>query len=327
MLAAPGGLATFSFPFSERSGSMQIIGGRTTGSAQTSGQDDIVRDGSIETFARDVLYASQQVPVLVDFWAPWCGPCKQLAPVLEKVVRAAKGRVRLVKINVDENPEIAQQLRIQSIPTVYAFVGGQPVTGFAGAQPESQIRALVERLIGGPLAADLEGELEAGKQALARGDAEAAAAHFGRVLEEDPENAEAFGGMARALLALGERDEAKRLLDEAPAPVANHPAVAGARAALELAGEVPAGVDPADLERRIAADPDDFEARFQLANLLFLRGQYEAAMDHLLHIVKRDRKWRDDAARRQLLRFFDALGPSHPETVKGRRRLSAVLFA
>lgn len=306
---------------------MQIIGGRAPEAAQTSGQDDVVKNGSIETFARDVLYASQQVPVLVDFWAPWCGPCKQLGPVLEKVVRAAKGRVRLVKINVDENPEIAQQLRIQSIPTVYAFVGGQPVTGFAGAQPESQIRALVERLIGGPLAADLDAELDAGKTALERGDAETAAAHFGRVLEEDPGNAEAFGGMARALLAMGEREEAKRLLDNAPAAIANHAAVAGARAALQLSEEVPAGVDPAELERRIAADPDDFEARFQLANLLFLRGRYEAAMDHLLHIVKRDRGWKDEAARRQLLKFFDALGPSHPETVKGRRKLSTVLFA
>lgn len=306
---------------------MQIIGGRTARNAQSPAQDDIIKDGSIETFARDVLYASQQVPVLVDFWAPWCGPCKQLAPILEKVVRAAKGRVRLVKINVDENPELAQQLRIQSIPTVYAFAGGQPVAGFAGAQPESQVRALVERLIGGPLAADLEGELEAGKQALARGDGETAAAHFSRVLEEDPENAEALGGMVRALVALGEREEAKRLLAEVPAAIAQHPAVAGARAALELAEEVPAGVDPAELERRLAVHADDFEARFQLANLLFLRGQYETAMDHLLHIVKRDRKWRDDAARKQLLRFFDALGPSHPETVKGRRKLSAVLFA
>lgn len=305
---------------------MQIIGGRSA-EAGTSAPDEIVKDGSIETFARDVLYASQQVPVLVDFWAPWCGPCKQLGPVLEKVVRAAKGSVRLVKINVDENPEIAQQLRIQSIPTVYAFVGGQPVTGFAGAQPESQIRALVERLIGGPLAADLEAELEAGKTALERGDAETAAAHFGRVLEEDATNAEAFGGMARALLAMGDREAAKRFLDDVPAAIANHPAVAGARAALQLSEEVPAGVDPAELERRIAADPDDFDARFQLANLLFLRGQYEAAMDQLLHIVKRDRSWKDEAARKQLLKFFDALGPSHPETVKGRRKLSAVLFA
>lgn len=306
---------------------MQLSGSRAPAAARTSTQEDIVKDGSIETFARDVLYASQQVPVLVDFWAPWCGPCKQLGPVLEKVVRAAKGRVRLVKINVDENPELAQQLRIQSIPTVYAFIRGQPVTGFAGAQPESQIRALVERLIGGPLAADLEAELEAGRKALERGEPETAAAHFSRVLEEDPENGEAYGGLARALLALGEREEAKRLLSDAPSAIASHPAVSGARAALELAEEVPAGVDARALEGRIAADPDDFEARFQLANLLFLRGRFEAAMDHLLYIVKRDRKWRDDAARKQLLKFFEALGPSHPETMKGRRKLSTVLFA
>ncbi len=303
---------------------MQILGGAA---AKPSEGDEIVKDGDLESFTRDVIYASQQVPVLVDFWAPWCGPCKQLAPVLEKVVRAAKGKVRLVKINIDENPEIAQQLRIQSVPTVYAFVGGQPVTGFAGAQPESQVRALVERLIGGPLAADVEAELAAGKAALGRGEAETAASHFGRVLEVEPENPEALGGIARALLSLGEREEARRLLEEVPKAIADHAAIAGARAALQLAEEAGELPDPAELEARIAADPDDFEARYRLATGLFLRGRYEAAMEHLLHIVRKDRSWRDDLARRQLLKFFDALGPSHPATLKGRRMLSTVLFA
>ncbi len=303
---------------------MQILGGAAS---KPSEGDEIVKDGDIESFTRDVIYASQQVPVLVDFWAPWCGPCKQLAPVLEKVVRAAKGKVRLVKINIDENPEIAQQLRIQSVPTVYAFVGGQPVTGFAGAQPESQIRALVERLIGGPLAADVEAELAAGKGALERGEVETAASHFSRVLENEPENAEALGGIARALLSMGELEEARRLLDEVPKSVEGHAAIAGARAALQLAEEAGELPDPAELEARIAADADDFEARYQLATALFLRGQYEPAMEHLLYIVRKDRQWRDDLARRQLLKFFDALGPSHPATLKGRRMLSTVLFA
>ncbi len=303
---------------------MQILGGAA---ARPSEGDEIIKDGDIESFARDVIYASQQVPVLVDFWAPWCGPCKQLTPVLEKVVRAAKGKVRLVKINIDENPEIAQQLRIQSVPTVYAFVGGQPVTGFAGAQPESQVRALVERLAGGPLAADIEAELAAGKAALERGEAETAASHFSRILEEEPENPEALGGIARALLILGEREEARRLLEEVPKTLAGHAAIAGARAALQLAEEAGDLPDPAELEARIAADPDDFEARYQLATRLFLRGEYEAAMEHLLHIVKKDRSWRDDLARKQLLKFFDALGATHPATVKGRRMLSTVLFA
>ncbi len=303
---------------------MQILGGAA---AKPSEGDEIVKDGDLESFTRDVIYASQQVPVLVDFWAPWCGPCKQLAPVLEKVVRAAKGKVRLVKINIDENPEIAQQLRIQSVPTVYAFVGGQPVTGFAGAQPESQVRALVERLIGGPLAADVEAELAAGKAALERGEPETAASHFGRVLEAEPENPEALGGIARALLSLGEREEARRLLGEVPKTIADHAAIAGAKAALQLAEEAGELPDPAELEARIAADPEDFEARYRLATSLFLRGRHEAAMEHLLHIVRKDRSWRDDLARRQLLKFFDALGPSHPATLKGRRMLSTVLFA
>ncbi len=305
---------------------MQIIGAARTPEAGA-GSEDIIKDTNIESFARDVIYASREVPVLVDFWAPWCGPCKQLGPVLEKVVRAAKGKVRLVKVNVDDNPELAQQFRIQSIPTVYAFLGGQPVAGFAGAQPESQVRALVERLIGGPLAADVEAEVEAGRQALARGAAAEAAAHFRRALETEPENAEAYGGLARALLALGRVEDAKKHLEAAPAQIAGHAAITGVRAALRLAEEAGALPDAAELERRIAADPDDFEARYDLATQLFLRGDHEAAMEQLLYIVRRDRKWRDEAARKRLIEFFEALGPSHPATVAGRRKLSTILFA
>ncbi len=304
---------------------MHIIGAGTTGSKPQN--DDVVRETNLESFARDVLYASQEVPVLVDFWAPWCGPCKQLTPILEKVVRAARGRVRLVKVNVDENPELAQQFRIQSIPTVYAFLAGQPVAGFAGAQPESQVRALVERLIGGPLAADVEEELKRGQQALAEGRADRALEAFSRVLEVEPERGEAYGGLVRALLALGRTEEARRRLDQAPQAVASHPAVSGARAALEIAREAGELPPVEELERRITADGDDFEARYHLATRLFLLGRFEEAFDQLLHIVRRDRSWREDGARKRLLAFFEALGPTHPATLQGRRKLSSLLFA
>jgi putative thioredoxin len=305
---------------------MQLFAGAAA--PKTTGDADIIKDGSLKTFAQDVIQASQQIPVLVDFWAPWCGPCKQLTPVLEKVVRAAKGRIRLVKINIDQNPELAQQLRIQSVPTVYAFLGGQPVTGFAGAQPESQIKALVDRLIGGA-GGEMDGAdlLQVAQEAAEHGDTHTAAQLFQQVLAEDPAQPVALGGLARCLIAERQFAEAKRLLDEAPKEVAGHGAVSGAKAALALAEEAGELGDPTNLLSRVQADDDDHDARYRLATIMFLRGQAEAAMGHLVQIVKRDRTWKDDLARKQLVKFFDALGPKHPATLKGRRMLSTVLFS
>ncbi len=308
---------------------MALLGGASAPRAGVAAADPI-KDGDITTFAEDVIRASMQVPVLVDFWAPWCGPCKQLTPVLEKVVRAAKGKVRLVKINVDENPELAQQLRIQSVPTVFAFVGGQPVTAFAGAQPESQVKMLVDRLAAmrGDGATEAEGGgIELAKQLVERGEWNAAASLFREILADSPGDAEALGGLARCLLNQGQRAEARKLLDGAPKEVAGHPAVSGARAALSLAEEAGELGDATDLLARVEVDPNDHEARYRLGTLLFLRGQLDTAIDHLLAIVRRERDWQDGQARKQLLRFFEALGPKHPATLKGRRMLSSVLFS
>ena len=288
-----------------------------------------IKDGSLETFTKDVIEASMTTPVLVDFWAPWCGPCKQLTPTLEKVVKAANGKVKLVKINVDENPELSAQLRIQSIPTVYAFVGGQPVTAFAGAQPESQIKALIDKLVGagGDGVDEVAADLDAAREAAEAGDVKTAAAIYNALLQDEPENPEAIGGLARCLIGAQQLDDAEKWLAKVPKEHVSHAAVTGARAALALAKESGALGDMVTLLAKLDGNPDDHKARYDLATVLFLRGQIEPAMDHLCRIVKADRTWQEDGARKQLVKFFEALGPKHPATLKGRRMLSQVLFS
>jgi len=286
-----------------------------------------VKDSDTDNFIADVIEASQQAPVIVDFWAPWCGPCKQLGPMLEKTVNQARGAVSLVKINVDENQRLAAQLQIQSIPAVMAFSQGRPVDGFVGALPESQIKEFVSRLAGGAGGPTTEDMLAAGKQALESGDTRSAGAIFQQVLAEEPENPVAIAGLARCLLADGNVDAARQVLDQAPNTPAEHAEITAVRNALALAEETANTEDPAALARRLEANPDDHDARFGLAMALFARGSREDAVEHLLELIRRDREWNEEAARKQLLKLFDAMGPTDPLTVKGRRRLSSLLFA
>jgi putative thioredoxin len=288
---------------------------------------DLIKDTTTATFRQDVLAESMKQPVLVDFWAPWCGPCKQLTPVLEKAVNAAGGKVKLVKMNIDEHPQIAGQLGVQSIPAVFAFQRGQPVDGFMGALPESQVKGFIERLVGplGPSAAeDLMAEAEA--LALA-GDAAGAAELYAAVLQGDPENSAALAALAKLHVDIGDLEGAKRFLAMAPAEKQNDAAIAGARAAIELAEQAASLGDLADLQRRVEADPKDHQARFDLAVGLNARGRREDAVNHLLEIIRRDRNWNEDGARKQLVQFFEAWGPMDEMTIAGRRRLSSILFA
>lgn len=292
---------------------------------------DLIKDTDITGFMQDVVQTSMKTPVLVDFWAPWCGPCKQLTPLLEKIVKAANGKVRLVKVNIDDpkNQPLAQQLRIQSIPAVYAFSGGQPVDGFVGALPESQLKKFIEGLAGGALEADGATQaIEAGKAALAAQDFPEAAGAFSQALGTEPENPVALGGLARALVGMGELDEARELLGQIPPALAEHADVQAARSALQLQEEgAQAAHQLKPLEAAVAANPADHQARFDYALALMGANRQQEAVDHLLDIVKRDRKWNDEAARKQLVKVFEALGPMDPVTVDARRRLSSILFA
>jgi putative thioredoxin len=297
------------------------------GGTAAAATDGLVKETTTQAFVKDVIEESRQQPVLIDFWAPWCGPCKQLTPVLEKVVKAAKGKVKLVKMNIDEHPAIPGQMGIQSIPAVIAFVNGQPADGFMGALPESQVVAFIERLTKEKLGAGDKDLLEAADQALAAGDYAGAADVYAQVLQEDSGSIPALAGLARCYVGTGNVEQAKKTLDMVPEAKRGDSSVAAARAAIELSEQTKDIGPIGDLEAKVAADPKDYQARFDLALALNVSGNREGAVDQLLEIVRRDRKWNDDGARKQLVQLFDAWGPTDEATVEGRKRLSSVLFA
>ncbi|WP_299371529.1 co-chaperone YbbN [uncultured Tateyamaria sp.] len=301
--------------------------GLSTGPADA----DLIKDVSEATFMADVVDASQTVPVIVDFWAPWCGPCKTLGPMLEDAVKAAKGAVRMAKVNVDEAQMIAGQLQIQSIPTVYAFWKGQPVDGFQGAVPGSEITAFVERVIkasGGEAPGDsLNDAVEAAEEMLGEGAAVDAAQTFAAILGEDPNHAVAYGGLVRAHIAMDDLDQAEAILNGAPAEISESPELEAAHAQLQLARQAAEAGPVADLRAAVEANPDDHQARFDLAKALHASGDAEAAVDALLDLFKRDAEWNDGAAKAQLFTIFDALKPNDPVVLNGRRKLSSIIFA
>lgn len=289
-----------------------------------------VSDTTTAGFAQDVLDESRRQPVLVDFWAPWCGPCKQLTPVLEKAVNEAQGRVKLVKMNIDDHPSIAGQLGIQSIPAVIAFVDGRPVDGFMGAVPESQVNQFIDK-VAGPAGADQAAEIEAilgeADGLLAASDIEGAAQLYSAVLQADPENAKAAAGMMQCLIAMGETERVSQMLQSLPEEMTADPAIQAVSKKLDQIIEARKLGDPVALTRELEANPDDHAARMKLAKILNVQGEREQAADHLLTIMRKDRTFDDDGARRELLQFFEVWGPKDPATIAARRRLSSILFS
>lgn len=288
---------------------------------------ELIKNSTTSGFAKDVIEASHDVPMLVDFWAAWCSPCKQLAPLLEKVVTSYGGKVRLVKINVDEHPAIAGQLRVQSLPTVYAFRDGHPLDGFTGAQPESAIRAFVDRVLGEEAEADIATVLTSAEEALQQGDVQSAAGLFAAALQQDQHNPAALAGLARCYLQTADIARAEQMIALVPPESQNVGVVKGVKAALELARKAGQDDNRSELESRINSDPADHQARYDLAVAQAARGQKTEAVAHLLDLVRSDREWNDQAARKRLVELFDAWAPRDSATIEGRRRLSSLLFS
>jgi putative thioredoxin len=288
--------------------------------------DDLIRDTTLEGFRQDVIAESMNQPVLVDFWAPWCGPCKQLTPVIEKIVKAAKGKVKLVKMDIEKYPQIAGQLGVKSIPAVFAFQKGQPVDGFMGNLPESQIKNFVERLVGSVGPSAIDEIIAAAEKSIEENDLSQAAELFAAALAEDDSNAKALGGLIRLYVMMDMMDQAKQLLEAVKPELQKDPAIVGARAAVEAAEAAASLGDTSGLADAVATNPDDHQARLDFAIALNASGQKDEATDHLIQIIKKDRSWNDDGARKQLLQFFEAWGGDDEATASGRRKLSAVLF-
>jgi len=297
------------------------------GAAVPQAVPDLIKEATTQTFVKDVIEESKRQPVLIDFWAPWCGPCKQLTPILEKVVKGAKGKVKLVKMNIDEHPAIPGQMGIQSIPAVIAFVNGQPADGFLGALPEGQVADFIARITKDKLGGEAQDLLKIAEETLAAGNAAEAVELYAEILQEEPGSVPALAGLARAYVQTDALEQAKETLALVPEAKRNEAAVAAARSALEVAEQAKSVGPVGELEQQVAANPLDHQARFDLAVALSAAGKRQEAADHLLEIVKRDRKWTEDGARKQLVQFFEAWGPTDEATLNGRRKLSSILFS